>query len=213
MVTVQLFIAPGCPHCANVFQALAELIKEGEFAELKVSNMALVPERAEELNIRSVPWIKIGPFEFTGSQSKGELKTWIKRVQSDTGMQEYFNELLTTGELKKVIALLKKEPELFKHLPPMMQNKEVALGAKIGIGAIFEEFQGRQEIQLLIPDLSKLLTSDNVHIRNDACYYLGLTESPDAIDAIKSLANDEAAEVRETVQDALSIIMNHHSDS
>ncbi len=211
MVTVKLFIAPGCPHCANVFQALAELIKESEFAELEVSNMALVPEKARELNIRSVPWIKIGPFEFTGSQTKGELHTWIKRVQSDTGMQDYFNELLTTGELKKVIAVLKKDPELFKHLPQMMQNEDIALGAKIGIGAIFEEFQGRPEIQALIPELSELLKSDNAHIRNDACYYLGLTESPDAIDAIKSLADDDTEEVRETVKDALEIIMNHHS--
>jgi len=206
ILKAQLFIAPGCPHCPNVLQVLSELIKEGDIAELEVSNMALVPEKAQALNIRSVPWIKIGPFELVGSQTKGDLKTWIDRVQSDTGVQEYFSELLKTGELKKVIQLLKKEHELFKHLPPMIEDKKVAIGVKIGIGAIFEDFQGEDSIQALIPMLTKLLSSKNPNIRNDACYYLGLTESPDAIEAIQSLQNDEVPEVRETVIDALEII-------
>ena len=56
-------------------------------------------------------WLKIGPFELTGSHSKGELQNWLTRAQSETGMQDYFNELLTTGELNKLISLLKKEPK------------------------------------------------------------------------------------------------------
>lgn len=208
MLHVKLFITQGCPHCPNVLQALSELIKAGEIAELEVSNMALLPEKAQAWNIRSVPWIKIGPFELTGSHTKAELQTWIKRTQSNTGMQDYFNELLATGQLDKVIRLLNKDSELFRHFPQMMQNEETPLGAKIGIGAIFEEFQGEPSIQALIPALTKLLQSEHANIRNDACYYLGLTESSDAIEAIQSLAHDEKQEVRETVHDALSIIKN-----
>ncbi len=207
MVSAKLIIAPGCPHCPSVLHALSELIKEGAIAELEVSNMALVPEKIQALNIRSVPWIKIGPFELTGSHTKAELQMWIDRTQSDTGMQDYFSELLTMGELKKVIQLIRKNPELFQHFPQMMQNEETPLGAKIGIGAIFEEFQGSAPLQTLIPMLSELLQSKNANLRNDACYYLGLTESHDAVAAIKSLADDETPEVRETVHDALSIIM------
>ncbi|WP_214660512.1 thioredoxin family protein [sulfur-oxidizing endosymbiont of Gigantopelta aegis] len=206
MMTVKLFIAPGCPHCSNVLQALSELIKAGDIAQLDISNMALVPEKARELNIRSVPWVKIGPFEFTGAQTKSELSKWIQLAQSETGMQEYFNELLTTGQLKQVIQLLKKEPDLLHHLPKMIQSNEVALGAKIGIGAIFEEFQGQPSLQALIPALRELVNSSDNNIRHDACYYLGLTESPQAIPVIQSLANDKEAAIRETVEDALSII-------
>jgi len=208
MTKVKLFIAPSCPHCPGVLQALSELIKDNEIAELEVSNMALVPEKAQALNIRSVPWVKIGPFELTGSHTKDELKKWIERTLSETGMQDYFSELLTTGELKKVIHLIKKNSELLKHLPIMMQNKDTPLGAKIGIGAVFEEFQGSSEIQALIPILSELVQSTDHHLRNDACYYLGLTESSDAIAVITSLKDDEIKEVRETVKDALEIIMD-----
>lgn len=205
-VKAQLFIAPDCPHCPNVLQALSELVKGGEIAELEVSNMALVPEKAQALNIRSVPWIKIGPFELTGSHTKGELQTWIDRVQSDTGMQEYFIQLFITGELKTVIRLIKNEPDLLSHFLDMMENNDTPLGAKIGMGAVFEEFQGSAAIQKLIPDLARLTESKDAAIRNDACYYLGLTESPLAILYIQKLINDEHSEIRETAHDALEII-------
>ena len=206
MLIAQLFIAPGCPHCPGVLQALSELLKEGEIAEMQVSNMALLPEKAQQLGIRSVPWIKIGPFELTGSQTKGELQSWIKRSQSASGMQDYFQELFITGKLNKVITLLKKEPDLLSHLPPMIENKDVPLGAKIAIGAVFEEFQGSPVIQSLIPLLIKLLDSKQSNVRHDVCHYLGLTESPDAIDAVKSQLTDDNEEIRETAHEALQII-------
>ncbi len=209
-VSVKLFIASGCPHCPAVLQALSELIKAGEIAELHVSNIALVPEQAQKLNVRSVPWIKIGPFELTGAQTKKELQQWLARLQSDSGIQDYFSELFTTGNLKKVINLVKKEPELLKYFPKMMTDEDTPLGAKIGIGAVFEELQGSSAIKALIPDLTAILDAENPAVRNDACYYLGLTESTDAIAAIKSLADDKTPEVRETVHDALEII--HHAN-
>jgi len=55
MLRVILFIAPGCPHCPAVLQALSELLKDGEIAEMEVSNMALLPEKSQQLGIRSVP--------------------------------------------------------------------------------------------------------------------------------------------------------------
>jgi len=205
-IKAQLFIAPGCPHCPNVLQALSELLKAGELAELEISNMAMVPEKARALNVRSVPWIKIGPFELTGSHSKGELQTWIHRTQSDTGMQHYFIELFSMGELHRVITLVKNEPDLLSHFPVMMANKETPLGAKIGMGAVFEELQGSSSIQALIPELARLTESEDASIRNDACYYLGLTESSQAIPYIQKLAHDKTKEVRETVHDAMEII-------
>ena len=101
-IQAQLFIAPGCPHCPAVLQVMSELIKSGEIAELDVTNIAAAPEKAKKFHVRSVPWIKIGPFEFTGAHTKSELLTWINRVHSPTGMIEYFNELFSQGSLKKV---------------------------------------------------------------------------------------------------------------
>ncbi len=211
MVKVILFIAPSCPHCPGVLQALSELLKDGDIAEMEVSNMALLPEKAQQLGIRSVPWIKIGEFELTGSQTKAELKSWIQRSQSATGMQDYLQELFTTGQLNKVISLLKKEPDLLRHLVPMMANKNVPLGAKIGIGAVFEEFQDSTAMQPVIPLLISLLNSKQSSVRHDACHYLGLTKSLDAIEAIKPLLYDNSEEIRETAHEALQVISEANS--
>jgi len=58
MVKAILFIAPDCPHCPAVLQALSELLKDGEIAEMEISNMALMPEKAQQLGIRSGMVIK-----------------------------------------------------------------------------------------------------------------------------------------------------------
>ena len=42
------------------------------------------------------------------------------------------------------------------------------------------------------------------HVRNDACYYLGLSGNPAAIEYISPLLDDENAEVREVAEEALA---------
>ena len=113
---VLFFIATGCQHCPSVLQSLAELIKEGSIAELEVVNLQLSPDRAAELNVRSVPWVKIGPFELVGLRSKSELKQWIDRVNEPQAMADYYGELMTTGEMDKVIELVNKSPETFDSI-------------------------------------------------------------------------------------------------
>ena len=205
-VQAQLFIAPGCPHCPAVLQIMSNLIKTGEIAELDVTNIVAAPEKARQFNVRSVPWIKIGPFELTGAHTKTELQTWINRVHSPTGMIEYFNELFTQGELKKVTALIKKDTHLLTTLLQMVGDEDTPLGSRIGISAIFEELKGKKILSTLIPQLEKLIRSDNKSIRNDACYYLGLTENPDVVPLIQSLSDESDADILETIDDALEII-------
>ncbi|MCU7837719.1 MAG: thioredoxin family protein [gamma proteobacterium symbiont of Taylorina sp.] len=207
-VNVELVIAPACPHCANVLQILTELIKSSDIAELYVRDLGQLPKLASQLGIRSVPWIKIGSFELTGALTKSEIKTWIDRLSSDSGMQAYFSELFTSGELDKVLLLVNKHPELLQHFPGMMADDSTPLGAKIGIGAVFESLQGSSAIKQLIPQLAGLIQSENVNIRHDACYYLGLTETLEALPHIQTLLKDSNKEIRETANDALNMLKN-----
>ena len=207
-VIVELVIAPGCPHCVNVLQILTELIKSSDIAELYIRDLAQLPELASQLGIRSVPWTKIGAFELTGTLTKSEIKTWIDRLSSASGMQSYFSELFTSGELDKVLLLVNKHPELLQHFPAMMADDSTPLGAKIGIAAVFENLQGSSAIKQLIPQMAELIQSENVNVRHDACYYLGLTESPKALPHIQTLLQDSDKEIRETATDALNMLKN-----
>jgi len=205
-IAVDLLIAPNCPHCANVMQVLTTMIKDSEIASLRIRNLGELPELATELNIKSVPWVKIGPFELTGSMSKTELNTWIKRVNSEDGMKQYFISLFAEGELDKATQLIYNTPDLLKIFPEMIADESTPLGAKIGIGAILEDLQGKKELLPLISDLAKLSESPVNNIRLDACYYLGLTESIKAKPYIQKLLNDKDKEVRETAEDALQML-------
>ena len=88
----------------------------------------------------------------------------------------------------------------------MVGDEETPIVSRIGISAIFEELKGQKELSSLIPQLEELILSDNKSIRNDACYYLGLTENPSVIPLIQSLSNEADEETQEIVDDALEII-------
>ncbi|MDH5484642.1 MAG: thioredoxin family protein [Gammaproteobacteria bacterium] len=202
----QLFIAPGCPHCPAVLQALTELLKEGDISSLQAINIQLLPEKAEQLNIRSVPWLKLGPFELSGLRSKQELKQWITKLHEPSIMADYFAELITNGELDKVHQSLEDNPEYFPQLLHLIVDQETTLSVRIGVGAVIEDFTGSQLLEQQINQLAQYTLDDDARIRNDACYYLGLSHSPLAEPHIRPLLDDVNTDVIDTARDALDDI-------
>ncbi len=198
-----LFIATGCQHCPMVLQSLSELIKAGDIGELHIVNIQQNPERARELNIRSVPWVKIGPFELTGLRTKSELTSWVQKVNDPAAMGEYFGELMTSGELDKVQQMVEQHPEWFKVLIQLMANTETTLSVRLGVSAIIEDLAGQDILKNNIDALGEHTHHNEARIRNDACYFLGLSHSRDAETYIRPLLEDKDAEVRETAIEAL----------
>jgi len=198
-----LFIATGCQHCPTVLQALSELVKAGEISQLEIINIQHAPDKANEYLVRSVPWVKIGPFELVGLRSKTELQQWIKRVDDTDAMADYFSELMLAGEIKKVHQMLEKNPETFSALIQLIGNEKTTLSVRIGVGAVIEEFSGSKLLKQYIPSLAKLTHHYETRIRNDACYYLGLSHDEEARQYIEPLLNDNDAEVREIAEEAL----------
>jgi len=195
-----LLITSSCPHCPAMLQSLSELIKEGELARFEVVNIELAPQRAQDLNVRSVPWLKLGSIELVGLKSKSEIKQWIKKSDD---MSAYFEELMTSGEISKVQQLVEEKPEHVKTLINIMTNEESSLSARIGVGAIFEQLEGKEILIHAIDELGKHCKNSVARIRNDACYYLGLTHHADALKYIRPLLEDEDAEVKEIAREAL----------
>jgi len=205
---VLLFIATGCQHCPSVLLALGDLIKEGSIAELEVVNLQQSPDRAAELKVRSVPWVKIGPFELVGLRSKSELKQWIDRVNEPEAMADYYGELMLTGEIDKVTELVNKSPETFTALINLMANPETTLSVRIGVGAIVEDFAGSDILKQNIKLLAQYTKDKDARVRNDACFYLGLSQDKNAEPYIRPLLESEDAETREIAEEALEEILS-----
>lgn len=207
-----LLIATGCQHCPSVLQSLSELIKEGRLTSLEVVNIVSAPERAKALNVRSVPWVKIGEFELVGMKSKSELQQWIDKSSRSAeasgdkalDMVDYFEELLSNGELDKVQQLVESKPQTMQGLFDIMQNDESSLSARLGVAAVIESLAGSHLLIQQVDTLGNYCKDKNPRVRNDACYYLGLSHHNSARRYIEPLLQDENAEVRETAEDALA---------
>jgi thiol-disulfide isomerase/thioredoxin len=97
-----LLIAPGCPHCPKVLQALSEFVKRGEIGSLEIINIAVHPEAAEKAGTRSVPWTRIGAFELVGALTPQEIRETIEKAGRSDPIEPLVH-LLETSRLDDVV--------------------------------------------------------------------------------------------------------------
>lgn len=199
-----LFIAPGCPHCPTVLGGMAELVKQGLVGRLEVVNIAVHPQQAEQAGVRSVPWLRLGEFEFEGLYSPAELRDWAQRAIRPTGLAEYFAEQLKHGRLAKVIAMVASRPQRLAALLQLAADPDTELTVRIGVSAVAESMAGSADLAAQLPALRALADSADPRVRADACHFLALTGSPDAVAPLEALTGDGERSVSDVAQDALA---------
>ena len=201
-----LLMSPQCSHCPSVMDGLIKLLKDGKLGRVEMVNLFEHPEIAQQLNVRSVPWTRIGPFEIEGAASYGELKQWAEDAADEGGMTRYYSHLLTSQQLQKVIDLIKQNPSTLLDLIILAGDLETPMAARIGVGAVLEDLAGTKLINDIVPELTRLTQSAEQQIRADACHYLSLAHSQAALDAIALLKNDPDPEVREIAMESAATL-------
>lgn len=199
-----MLLGPHCPHCAAELNSLSELVKQGVIAQLQVVNLGEKPEVAAELDVRTVPWVRIGEFELAGLHTETELRAWAELSGSEQGMTRYFEQRLGEGEVKQVLALIARKPGLLHALIGLVSDPEAKINARLGAGVIFEEYQGKPELLELVPGLGELTRHPDPRVRSDACHYLSLTHDASVREYIEPLLDDDHAEVREVAEESLA---------
>lgn len=198
-----LLISPQCPHCASVMKSLSELVKQGDIASLEIVNLEQKPELAEQLGVRTVPWIRIGWFELEGLHSQKELQEKARQAGSDEGALAYISEELQEGRVNKVLALLHRQHELMLHVLVLLADAEATINVRLGIGVVMEEYAAADWFVSYIPKLAEYVEHSDERVRADVCHYLSLTENKDVIPYIRALINDGSEEVREVAAESL----------
>ncbi|GMR00893.1 MAG: hypothetical protein BMS9Abin19_0235 [Gammaproteobacteria bacterium] len=201
--TVLMLMGTRCAYCGPMMQMLAELMKAGEIAQLRIVNIENNPELAAELGVRSVPWLQIGPFELSGSRSKHELLLWIERASSFDGVTDYLGEVLSEGNIRYANKLIQRYPQALENVIDLMVDPEAKINVRLGVGVIIEDMAESELFKTMIPRLVGYLSSKDARIRGDACHYLSLTKDSSCIPDIEKLLSDESEEVREIAQDSL----------
>jgi thiol-disulfide isomerase/thioredoxin len=201
-----LLLAPGCPHCPVVLQGLLELVEDGTIGRLEAVNIARHPEIAQQLGVRSVPWVRLGEFELTGLHSAAELRAWAERAGTSEGLAAWFGELIVTGKLARVIRHVREHPGAMAVILDLLGDPDTELNVRIGIGALMEEFAGSDLLRRHIGDLGRLTRHEDARVRNDACHYLSLTGDPAALPFAEALLDDPDPDVRETAGETLDAL-------
>ena len=200
----ELLIATGCAHCPVVLEGLSTLIKEGLISSLRVTNIVNQPERAQQLGVRSVPWLQLGPFTLQGLHSPAELREWAKRAGSMDGMSVYLHDQLKQGNLDAMEKLLSEQPTWLKALIPLLEEEDTDMKVRIGVDALLESLAASVDLGSLIEELGRLSQHKRQSLRSDASHYLSLTRSAAAIPFLEARLQDESAEVRSIAEEGLA---------
>lgn len=201
---VLLFTSPGCAYCPGMLAALSLLKQEGAISALEKIDATLEIERARQLDVKSVPWLRIGLFEFEGQMSIGDLRTWAQRAAHPDGLKQYFFEMLTRGQRGKVERLIRDDGLRSTTLAELLADPEASMAVRIGIGAVLEELQGSGLTAAMTPKLAEILRDPNPRNRADAAHYLSLIGGAEACRLLRDCLDDPDAAVREIAYDALS---------
>jgi thioredoxin-like negative regulator of GroEL len=201
-----MLLGTHCPHCPSVLNSLTALIKQGVISRLEVVNLEQRPEIAQQLGVRSVPWVKIGQFELTGLHSQAELQSWAELAGSERGMTKFVEQLLSEGEVQQVLGMIEKDASVMHALIGLVSDADAKINARLGAGVIMEEYEGKQQLQALVAELGELTRHHDARVRSDACHYLSLTHDASVKKYIEPLLNDEHEEVRDVAEESLAAL-------
>jgi thiol-disulfide isomerase/thioredoxin len=198
-----LLLAPGCPHCPGVLEALSRLLKEGVIGRLEAVNVAVHPQTAAAMGVRGVPWARVGPYVIEGATTPDELRRWAQAGESEEALAAYCLENLKNGRRARVEALARERPQRLLALTRLLADGEASMAVRLGIGAVLEELQGSGLTEVMLPRLAALAREGDALTRADACHYLSLIGGEAAIAALRACRDDPDPQVREVVEDAL----------
>jgi len=198
-----LLLSSQCPHCPSVLQGLAELVKQGVIGRLEAVNIGVRPDIAARYNVRSVPWIRLGEFELQGLHSPAELRHWAQRAGSESGVAEYYADLLKQGQLPRVLGAVHNRPQRLSTLLLLAADPDTELTVRIGVSAVLEDFAGSDALRDQLPALIDLARHQDARVRADACHFLALTGSHDALAPLQALGEDPERSVRDVAHDSL----------
>ena len=206
----ELFIATGCSHCPVVLKELSEQLKKGEISSLKVTNIAVDNKRAEELNIRSVPWFSLinehTSMIFSGDHSPKEIQKWIAASQTENGMQEYVEEYLANGQLMSIVQAIQLKPEIFSVIISMLENEDTSMDIRIGLDALTENFTATDILKNYSASFKKIADSDNTRLQIDALHYIALTGDAENKDFLQKKTTENDPQIKDAAIEALETL-------
>ncbi len=173
-----MFLSSRCPHCPTVLAGLVDLIKQGGLRRLEVVNLEQAPDLAGRYGVRSVPWVRLGPFDLIGLHSPDELRRWAAKAGSLEGLAEWCVERLGEGNLSSVLTKVHEDARFLDALLQLLADESTSITVRVGIGAVIEDLAGSPALAERVGQLGALTKHPHATVRADAVHFLGFVGEP-----------------------------------
>ncbi len=201
---ILMLSSASCTNCKSLKMILKKLKPANLYSNIVEKNVESNSQLVSQYNIKSVPWIKINDMEFFGLLTEAELKFWLKQANHSNPMLVYFTELLKKGSLIQAIQIVKRNTTHLETLIELISNVDTKMQVRIGITAIFEEFDKHKVLTSCITPLSQKINHESELVRADIAYLISLIQNNDATLLLQKMKKDTSTQVLEIVNDALT---------
>jgi len=120
-------------------------------------------------------------------------------------MLKIIGDFLELGHVENIVAMFKQDKDLYALTGELVRDERFTV--RLGTAVLFEELAEirPEEMSLAIPFLLPLLQEKNPLLRGEAATILGIINTPDALQQLKTLADDPDPQVREIITDILNM--------
>lgn len=215
-LNVNLFISAQCPHCASTLELLTKAVKQGTISCLNITNLSAIVDIEKYSHIRSVPFIQLQDFDFTGNITLTDIESWSEAHKNNSLTNYYLTRLFMEGDLGKAELLIKQKPAYLSELVRMAEDDKTKMQIRIGITAVFETLNTEQiqpvQLEQIINMLITACNTKNKAVRTDLVYLASLLyaslkkqqqQNTTLTGFIESLRHDSSDEIQEIIEDVL----------
>ncbi len=120
---------------------------------------------------------------------------------SDTELLRVIADFLEMGHVENIVAMFKQERKYYGWTGRLLTDERFAV--RLGVSVLFEYLREErpEEIGLAVPSLKEQLEHEAAWVRGEAVSVLGIIGTREALDAVRTMLDDPAPQVREVARD------------
>ena len=199
--SVEVLMAPACPHCAKVVGACSQVAAVRRQILLAVIDVQHFGDLSYD--IKSVPAVVVDHYHTSiGPLEKKELLAILGDRESSHFYARSLESMIKANRLEEAAQMVASEAG---HIALVALMRAGGFQERLGLMMLAEEAleQDAHCLDGAVPLLLPLLQTDDASLRGDTADVLGKIGAPGAREALEKLLSDTNEDVREIAQEAL----------
>ena len=127
----------------------------------------------------------------------------LKDDVSDGELKGVIADFLEMGHVENIFEMFKREPLYYEWVGELLNDER--FNVRLGLSVLFEELKSQhpRDLSLAIPSLLTALENGPAYVRGEAASLLGIIGTPEALEGVRRVLQDESQQVAEIAEDVL----------